>query len=198
MKPAVRLPRTFFTRPTLTVARELLGCVLVRQKEGVRLAGRIVETEAYIGEEDEACHARAGRTRRTAIMYGPAGHAYVYFTYGMHWMLNVISEEEGFPAAVLLRALEPLEGINVMQDLRGGKAVAQLCSGPAKLTQALAIAGTENELDLCRKDSPLWIETGSHPNRINATPRIGISYAGEPWLSNPWRFLLQENPFASR
>jgi DNA-3-methyladenine glycosylase len=170
----------------------------VRQREGVRLAGRIVETEAYIGEEDEACHARAGRTRRTATMYGPAGHAYVYFTYGMHWMLNVITEEEGFPAAVLLRALEPLEGISVMQDLRGRKAVAQLCSGPAKLTQALAIARPENELDFCRKDSPLWIETGSHPNRIIATPRIGISSAGEPWLSKLWRFLLQESPFASR
>jgi DNA-3-methyladenine glycosylase len=164
----------------------------------MRLAGRIVETEAYIGEEDQACHARAGRTRRTGIMYGPAGHAYVYFTYGLHWMLNVITEQEGFPAAVLIRALEPLEGIGLMQELRGGKAVPQLCNGPAKLTQALAVARAENDLDLCQKNSPLWIERGNHSARILAAPRVGINYAGEPWLSHPWRFLLPDSPYVSR
>ena len=104
------LPREFYNRPTLTVARELIGARLVRILNGQRLVGIITETEAYIGEKDLGCHAKAGRTARTAVMYGPPGHAYVYFTYGNHWMLNVVTEREGFPAAVLLRAIQPIEG----------------------------------------------------------------------------------------
>ena len=152
------LPRSFFDRPTQSVARELLGCRLIRKLAGTLLVGAIVETEAYIGERDLACHARVGRTPRTRIMYGPPGIAYVYFTYGMHWMLNLVTESEGFPAAVLIRAIQPLEGISCMQGRRGGKPMSQLASGPAKLTQALGIAREENGLDCCRPDSPLTLD----------------------------------------
>ena len=108
------LSRKFYNRPTLTVARELIGARLVRILDGVKLVGIITETEAYIGETDLACHAKAGLTPRTAPMYGPPGHAYVYFTYGNHWMLNAVTEREGFPAAVLIRAIQPVEGIEIM------------------------------------------------------------------------------------
>ena len=121
------LRRSFFDRPTQAVARELLGCRLVRKLGGTPLVGAIVETEAYIGERDLACHAKAGRTPRTQIMYGPPGFAYVYFTYGMHWMLNLVTEADGFPAAVLIRAFEPLEGIARMQELRLRQAPVPTC-----------------------------------------------------------------------
>ena len=194
------LPRSFFDRPTQTVARELLGCRLVRKLGGTLLAGTIVETEAYIGERDLACHAKSGRTPRTEIMYGPPGFAYVYFTYGMHWMLNLVTEAAGFPAAVLIRALEPLEGIASMQELRGGKPLSQLASGPAKLTQALGIARGENGLDCCRPDSPLTLAPAEvvPPSSVVATPRIGLGQTPEPWLSKPWRFTIRGNGFVSR
>ena len=194
------LPRSFFDRPTQTVARELLGCRLVRKLGGTLLAGTIVETEAYIGERDLACHAKSGRTPRTEIMYGPPGFAYVYFTYGMHWMLNLVTEPAGFPAAVLIRALEPLEGIGRMQELRGGKPLSQLASGPAKLTQALGIARGENGLDCCRPDSPLTLTRVEvvPPSSVVATPRIGLGQTPEPWLSKPWRFTIRGNGFVSR
>ena len=155
------LPRSFFDRPTQSVARELLGCRLIRKLAGTLLVGAIVETEAYVGERDLACHAKVGRTPRTRIMYGPPGFAYVYFTYGMHWMLNLVTEPEGFPAAVLIRAIQPLEGTSCMQDRRGGKPLSQLANGPAKLTQALGIAREENGLDCCRPDSPLTLAPGA-------------------------------------
>jgi DNA-3-methyladenine glycosylase len=194
------LPLDFYSRPTLKVARDLLGCRLVRYCQGHRLSGMIVETEAYIGQRDRACHARAGKTPRTAVMFGPAGVVYVYFTYGMHWMLNVITEEEGFPAAVLIRAIEPLEGIPVMQQWRDGKELRQLCNGPAKLTQALSVGRAENGLDLCAPGSPLYIEPAVHfkKNQIATATRIGIGATPEPWLSKPWRFFVKNNPFVSR
>lgn len=194
------LPRSFFHRPTQTVARDLLGCRLIRRLGGILLAGAIVETEAYIGERDLACHARAGRTPRTEIMYGPPGFAYVYFTYGMHWMLNLVTEAEGFPAAVLIRAIEPLEGIARMQDRRGGKALSQLANGPAKLTRSLGIAREENGLDCCRPGSPLRLARGSvvAPSSVAATPRIGLGQTPQPWLSKPWRFAIRGNGFVSR
>ncbi len=198
--PDEPLPRNFFDRDTLRVARDLLGCRLVRYWQGGRLSGLITETEAYIGESDQACHARAGQTHRTAVMYGRAGHAYVYFTYGMHWMLNIITEREGFPAAVLIRALQPLEGMEIMQQLRGDKLFHQLCNGPAKLTQAFAIGRSENALDLCGRGTGLHLEHGSPvPRRqIGRSSRIGISYAEEPWRSKPWRFFIKGNPCISR
>ncbi len=194
------LPRSFYARPTRTVARELLGCRLVRPLNGVRLSGVIVEAEAYIGETDLACHAKAGRTPRTAVMYGAAGFSYVYFTYGMHWMLNVVTEDEDFPAAVLLRAIQPLDGIEVMQRLRSGKDLRLLGKGPACLTQALGITRAENDLDLCVRDSGLWIEQGERiPERnISVSPRIGLGKTPEPWLSRPWRYFLADSHFVSR
>jgi DNA-3-methyladenine glycosylase len=194
------LPRNFYARPTRTVAWELLGCRLVRALNGVRLSGVIVEAEAYIGESDLACHAKAGRTPRTAVMYGVAGFAYVYFTYGMHWMLNVVTEEKDIPAAVLLRAIEPLEGIEMMQRLRGGKDRRLLGKGPACLTQALGITRAENGLDLCVRDSGLWIEQGETiPKRnISVSPRIGLGKTPEPWLSKPWRYFVAGSHFVSR
>src|SRR3954447_21846999 len=140
MPAAPRLTRRFFARPTLSVARQLLGQRLVRTLDGVRLAGRIIETEAYIDQTDLACHARFGRTPRSQVMFGPPGHAYVYFTYGMHWMLNIVTEPVDFPAAVLIRALWPEEGLEVMQARRGrAEPPARLTGGPAKLAQALGI-----------------------------------------------------------
>jgi DNA-3-methyladenine glycosylase len=194
------IPRSFFSRRTDLVARDLLGCLLVRQSNGTRLSGRIVEVEAYIGEEDLACHAKAGRTRRTEVMYGPAGFAYVYFTYGMHWMLNVVTEEEGFPAAVLIRAVEPVEGIELMRGWRGMEEKTLLCRGPARLTQAMNIRQPENGLDFCQTGSPLWIEAGAKANtdEIAISPRIGLGNTPEPWLSKPWRFYLKDSPFVSK
>lgn len=194
------LPRDFYARPTRTVARELLGCRLVRQFDGVRLSGLVVEAEAYIGESDLACHARAGKTGRTAVMYGRAGFSYVYFTYGMHWMLNVVTEDEDYPAAVLLRAIEPLEGVEVMQGLRGRQDRRRLGRGPACLTQALGIARAQNGLDLCVPDSGLWIERGTPvPRRqVGVSPRVGLGKTPEPWLSKPWRYFLAGSPFVSR
>lgn len=183
------LPRSFYDRPTVTVARELLGARLVRVEGGRRLAGWIVEAEAYVGETDLACHARAGRTPRTAAMYGPPGHAYVYFTYGNHWMLNAVTEREGFPAAVLVRAILPVEGLEVISARRGGRGT----DGPGKLTQALGITGEQYGLDLTEANGVLWIETGrTVPERaVTKGPRVGLNTVPEPWKSMPWRFLAR-------
>jgi DNA-3-methyladenine glycosylase len=184
--PSSILPPEFYNRPTLQVARELLGMRLVRLLQGVRLTGIITETEAYIGESDLGCHAKVGRTARTAVMYGPPGHAYVYFTYGMHWMLNAVTEAEGFPAAVLLRAIQPLEGLEIISTNRRGRTT----DGPAKLTQALAIQKSFNNCDLCSTSSDLWIEQGQTISDKNVTigPRVGLYTVPEPWKSKPWRF----------
>ncbi len=183
------LPQEFYARPTLTVAHDLLGMHLVRLQDGLRLSGLILETEAYIGETDLGCHAKAGRTPRTAVMYGPPGHAYVYFTYGMHWMLNAVTEPEGFPAAVLLRAIQPLEGLEIISLRRQGRDTL----GPAKLTQALAIDGALNGLDLCDPHSPLWIEAAPPPpeTSILTGPRVGLYTVPEPWKSIPWNFRIK-------
>lgn len=180
------LPRHFYTQPTLQVARDLLGARLVRILDGQRLAGIIIEAEAYIGEEDQGCHAKSGRTRRNAVMYGPPGHAYVYFTYGMHWMLNAVTEREDFPAAVLLRAIVPVEGVDVISARRQGRDTL----GPAKITQALGIDGEQNGLDLCTQDTGLWIEAGEPvpDGAVISGPRVGLFTVPEPWRSIPWRF----------
>lgn len=180
------LPRKFYNRPTLIVARELIGARLVRILDGVKLVGIITETEAYIGETDLACHAKAGRTPRTAIMYGEPGHAYVYFTYGNHWMLNVVTEREGFPAAVLIRAIQPIEGVEVMLERRNGRDTL----GPGKLCQAMGITKSENEVDLTGTTGSLWIEPAIKvpDSRVTKGPRVGLNNTPEPWLSKPWRF----------
>jgi DNA-3-methyladenine glycosylase len=155
------IARDFYHRPALEVARDLLGCRLVRQRNGVRLAGIILETEAYQGEADLGCHASAGKTPRTSVMYGPPGHAYVYFTYGMHWLLNAVTDREGIPAAALIRAIHPVEGADWMAENRPHHAFQRgWTDGPAKLTQALGINGDFNRVDLCDPASGLWIEPG--------------------------------------
>jgi DNA-3-methyladenine glycosylase len=194
-----RLPRSFFARHTLHVARQLLGMRLVRILHGQRLSGIIVETEAYCGEEDQGCHARAGLTRRTQVMYGQPGHAYVYFTYGMHWMLNFVTEELGFPAAVLLRAIAPLEGKEIIAANRKGKPERLWTDGPAKLCQALGIVGDCNGLDLCIPQAELFVEWGQPipDGRVTTGPRVGLNNVPEPWKSIPWRFVAQEEQTAA-
>ncbi len=183
------LPYSFYARPTLTVAHDLLGARLVRIMDGERLAGIITEAEAYVGEEDLGCHAKSGKTKRNGIMYGPPGKAYVYFTYGHHWMLNAVTEREGYPAAVLLRAIELLEGVEIMLQRRNGRDSL----GPGKLTQALVIDGLLNGADLCNQDSGLWIEAGNPvaESDIITAPRVGLYTVPEPWKSMPWRFQIR-------
>ena len=183
------LPRSFYNRPTLTVARELIGARLVRILDGIKLVGLITETEAYISQKDLACHAKAGRTPRTQVMFGEPGHAYVYFTYGNHWMLNAVTEREGFPAAVLIRAIQPIEGVVVMSARRNGRDTF----GPGKLCQAMGIDKGENGVDLTETTSGLWIEAGVQvPNSlVTKSPRVGLNSTPEPWLSKPWRFLVK-------
>ena len=186
MKPGTSLPREFYDRSTLLVARELLGARLNRALDGRRLAGIIIETEAYIGEEDMGCHAKAGKTKRTTVMYGLPGHAYVYFTYGMHWMLNTVTERQDFPAAVLIRAIEPVDGVDIISPRRQGRDTV----GPAKLTQALGIDGALNGVDLCNSATGLWITAGLPVDEddIISGPRVGLENVPEPWKSKPWRF----------
>jgi DNA-3-methyladenine glycosylase len=175
------------------VARELLGCRLVRIFNGVRLSGMISETEAYIGETDLGCHAKAVRTKRTEPMYGPPGRAYVYFTYGMHWMLNAVTEAQGFPAAVLIRAVETVDGLRVVESRRAKAKRADWTNGPAKLTAAFGIDSQQNTIDLTNTNSGLWIEPGIVISDSNVTtgPRVGLYSVPEPWKSIPWRFMAK-------
>lgn len=185
-----RWRRDDFKRPTLEVCRDLLGQRLVLlPSRGSRMAGLIVEAEAYIGQEDLGCHARSGLTKRNRVMWGPPGHAYLYFTYGMHWMLNLVTEREGFPAAVLLRAILPAEGVDTMRARRTGRPEAQLADGPAKLCQALGLDGNWNGHDLCQPNARLFVEAQPAVPEANVTwsPRVGLNSVPEPWKSIPWR-----------
>ncbi len=187
------LERAFFERPATEVAPELLGALLVREIDGQRMRAVVVETEAYQGMEDKACHASRGKTKRNTVMFGEAGHAYVYFTYGMHWMLNVVCDDMDLPAAVLIRALAPLDGLEAMRARRErdfGK--PSWLNGPAKLCQALGIDGALDGADVCDKANGLWFEKGFKPNAdiVKQSARIGIGYATEPWLSLPWRWYV--------
>jgi DNA-3-methyladenine glycosylase len=199
MDRSKRLPSAFFARPTLRVARDLLGVQLNRRLNGQILSGAIVECEAYIGEADTACHASHGRTPRTEVMYGPAGHAYIYFTYGMHWLLNIVTEEADFPAAVLIRAIEPLAGIEQMeaQRRRNGK---NLTNGPARLCQALAIDGRLLGTDVTAQGSDLWLSEGlsAADSDIACGPRVGITYASPQDKAAPWRFWVKGNAHVSK
>ena len=191
------LPRAFYARSALRVARDLLGCVLWRRLDGELVGGRIVETEAYVGAEDRACHARHGRTPRNAVMFGPPGYAYVYFVYGVHDMLNVVCRESGRPEAVLLRAIEPVHGLPLMRERRRVERHTALTSGPGKLCQAFAITRRQNGIDLRGRE--LWIVRGRPRSgeRLRRSPRIGVAYAGAH-AARPWRFYLEGNPCVSR
>jgi DNA-3-methyladenine glycosylase len=189
------LSRSFFERPSPEVAPDLLGRVLVRRlPSGVTVAVRIVETEAY-QEDDPASHSYRGRTPRTEVMFGRPGHLYVYFTYGMHFCMNVVTGLEGEGSAVLLRAGEPLAGVDEMRERRGVDDVRLLCSGPARLCQALGVARAENGADLVR-GSTLGLREGTPvpAARIAASRRVGIRSGVE----RPWRFVERGDPFVSR
>ena len=180
-----RLPRDFYLQDTLTVARQLLGMHLVHRSGAALRVGRIVETEAYQGPQDRAAHSSRGRTARTEVMFGPAGHAYVYFIYGFWHCMNVVTAPEGVPHAVLLRALEPVSGI-----------LERTC-GPGLLCRAMDIDRRLNGADLCA--NTLWIERppGARPVRIGRARRIGVDYAG-PWARRPWRFFDRDSAHVSK
>ena len=199
-----KLPRAFYDRPTLDVARDLIGKVLVHRRQGVITSGAIVEVEAYIGEDDPACHAAPGPTRRNEPLYGAPGRAYVYLNYGIHCLVNVVTEAEGSPAAVLIRALDPLDGLAVMRRRRARAAKGRrapietvatpdLCRGPGNLTMAMGITLAENRLDLT--GDRLFVEDrGLAPGPISWGPRIGIRVGTE----RPWRAWMAANPSVSK
>lgn len=188
------LPPSFYARDTELVARELLGCFLLSRIGGVLTGGKIVEVEAYVGPHDPADHGFGNRkTPRNAALFGPPGTAYVYFIYGTHWCFNAVTEREGYPAAVLIRALEPIVGIDQMRSRRGTEAIRLLCSGPGRLCQALGIDGTLNGVPLNGENLRILPGDGL-PRRIKATGRVGVSRAAD-W---PLRFSLEGSPYLSR
>jgi len=190
---SIRLSREFYTRPTLTVAKELLGKHFVRIVRGKRLVGRIVEVEAYIGEDDPACHARFGATDRNRVMYGIGGFSYVYFIYGMYNMLNIVTENEGYAAAVLIRALEPVDGIETMMKLRKSDSVRNLTNGPGKLCMAFGIDTSHSGIDLTGDE--MFIEGGDRPDiSIGSSSRIGIREGTD----RLWRYYVEGNRFVSQ
>ena len=193
---ALKLTRSFYERSTVEVAKQLLGKYLVREHREGTTVGRIVETEAYVGPQDLACHAAKGRTARTEVMFGPAGHAYVYFIYGFYNMLNLVTEAKDYPAAVLIRAVEPVEGIDLMRSRRKNGLLRNLANGPGKLCQAFGIDRSLNGADLCA--SELFVEDRDEPTlKFIATPRIGVDYAGK-WKTKPLRFLIRGSEFVSK
>jgi DNA-3-methyladenine glycosylase len=192
--PTRRLGRAFYQRPPRAVARDLLGRLLVRDTPEGRVAGRIVEVEAYDGANDPASHAYRGETPRNRVMFGPGGHAYVYFTYGMHYCVNVVTGPPGRAQAVLVRALEPVEGVTIMRRRRGVEGTERLARGPGCVARALGLTRADDGLDLTR--GPLWIldaPARREGRRILRTPRIGIRHAAE----RPWRYVLAGHPCAS-
>lgn len=188
-----RLGRTFYSRPADVVAVDLLGKVLSKVEDEVVLRGRIVETEAYRGESDPGSHAFRGPSARTSVMFGPAGFLYVYFTYGMHFCMNVVTDEPGVAGAVLLRALEPLDGVETMLERRGLRPLVDLCNGPAKLCQAFGIDRGDNGANLLEGD--IWIEDdGFEVSQVATTARVGLSAGKEALL----RFYAEGSGFVSR
>lgn len=195
----MRLRRSFYARDTLGVARELLGCRLVRVLEGERLSGRIVEVEAYIGEQDQASHARFGATERNASMYGQPGQAYVYLIYGMHHCFNVVTERAGFPAAILIRALEPAEGLGIIRRRREGRSGRQLTGGPGRLCQAFGIDIGCDGADLCSGDADLFLEPGDPvpDDCVSTSPRVNVP-GDDIARGLRWRFYVRDSSYASR
>jgi len=190
----VRLERPFFERYTPTVAKELLGKNLVREYAGSVLSGKIVETEAYRGARDPASHAYRGITKRNAVMFGESGRAYVYFTYGNHYCLNLTTEKKGVPGAVLIRALEPREGIERMKINRGLESVTQLTNGPGKLTKAMRIGVDMNGEDVVTSSRLFVTEIDRGPLQVGSSSRIGITRG----VQYRWRFYVLGSPYVSR
>jgi DNA-3-methyladenine glycosylase len=186
-----RLPRSFYSRPTLDVAEALLGRTLFRLAPEGLVAGRLVEVEAYCGAEDPASHAFRRRTARNAVMFGPAGYLYVYFTYGMHYCANIVTTEEGVAGAVLLRAVEPLEGLDLMASRRGVSHPRLLARGPARLCQAYALTRQQNGMDLTTGD--LWV---GEDRKLNGPVRTSLRIGVKPEVDKPWRF-FEDGPFTS-
>jgi DNA-3-methyladenine glycosylase len=192
----VKLPRSFYEQNTIDVAKQLLGKFLIRRHPEGDTVGRIVETEAYVGPHDLACHASKGRTARTEVMFGPAGHAYVYFIYGFYNMLNLVTEAKDYPAAVLIRAVEPVAGIEQMKARRKSAVLRNLASGPGKICQAFAIDRSLNGTDL--RGSVLYLEDRGEPvPKFRSTPRVGVDYAGR-WKNKLYRFLVRDSEFVSK
>jgi DNA-3-methyladenine glycosylase len=190
--PQETLNRDFYLQPTVAAAQDILGSLLVHeQRDGRTLAGIITEAEAYCGETDLGCHAKAGLTARTEPLYGPPGHAYVYFTYGMHWLFNCVTQPEGEPQAVLVRAIEPIAGLDLIATRRSSQPRKSWTDGPGKLAQALGIDAAHNRLDLCGPTAIISVRPGlSIPDaRVRSGPRVGLFTVPEPWKSKPWRFL---------
>lgn len=192
----MKLPRAFYEQTTIDVAKQLLGKYLVRKHPEGETIGRIVETEAYVGPHDLACHASKGRTARTEVMFGPAGHAYVYFIYGFYNMLNLVTEVKDYPAAVLIRAVEPVTGVELMKARRKSNMLRSLASGPGKLCQAFAVDRTLNGTNL--GGTILYVEDRGEPTpKFRATTRIGVDYAGK-WKDKPYRYLVRGSVFVSK
>ncbi len=187
-----RFPRSFFARYTPEVARDMIGAVLVSKSKGVTTSGTIVETEAYRGANDPASHAYRGITKRTEVMFGEAGHAYLYYIYGNHYCINVTTERKGEPGAVLIRALAPLRGIQAMRERRRVEDIRNLASGPGKLTKAMGIDGSLNGEDLVNSRR-LYLLQGRVAGEIGVSPRIGLSVAKE----TEWRYFLRDSEFVS-
>jgi len=188
-----KLTREFYQRPTLRVARDLLGKILVYNNQNTIVSARIVEVEAYIGQEDPACHAAVGLTDRNRVMFGPGGFSYIYFIYGMYNCLNVVTEKEGFPAAVLVRGAEPIEGLDVMRERYPGDETNLMTNGPGKLCKAFGLSKEQNGLDLTG-DRLYLVDRGSGVKRIEKSIRIGIKKGTE----KKWRFFDPASPHVSR
>lgn len=185
------LPKSFYQQDAVSLAQALIGCELVHVTEEGATAGIIVETEAYC-QDDEASHSFRGMTKRNEVMFGPAGRAYIYFTYGMHYCMNVVAGPEGRAEAVLIRALEPATGVELMQDRRGTEDLHNLCSGPAKLVQAMGLVREQNGVSLTTNE--LYIKPEVNKYKVSATPRINIRQA----IDKPWRWIAPDSPFITK
>ncbi len=202
------LPQSFYNRPTLKVAQDLLGCFLVRKINGKIIKAKIAETEAYAGPDDLASHASRGKTKRNGVMFGKPGIVYVYFTYGMHYMLNIVTERKGYPAAVLIRAVKPINPnyklparhLPEAKPMAGGQITNYKTNGPARLTKTLKIDKSFNGLPIYAKKHRLWIESRDEdlkPSQIVKTTRVGVDYAKE-YKDKKWRFYIKDSKFVSK
>jgi DNA-3-methyladenine glycosylase len=190
----------FYAQPAAVVARALLGSILVRAEAGLPvIRGRVVETEAYTGLNDLASHGRSRQTPRNLPMWGPPGFAYVYLSRGLHWMFNVVTEPEGQPAAVLIRAIEPLEGESLIAQRRSAVKPLDWARGPGRLTRALNITGALNRANLTTPESGLWLQAGPALDEafVKTSPRVGLGKTPEPWLSIHWRWYVADSPWVS-